>query len=72
MTNRRGRPANETKYSAMISKLKQGGATAKQMSEELEIPIRTVYTYLEKAEDQGHIVIKVGHSFNSPYRIVEN
>tara|TARA_R110000824_G_scaffold229377_3_gene417077 strand:- start:261 stop:389 length:129 start_codon:yes stop_codon:yes gene_type:complete len=42
------------------------------MSEELSIPVRTVYTYLEKAEDLGHVVIKVGCSFNSPYKIVQN
>jgi len=42
------------------------------MSEELEIPIRTVYHYLERAEDEGNVVIKAGHSFDSPYKIVQN
>ena len=67
-----GRPTNETNYRAVIKKLKDGGATVKKMSEELKIPIRTVYHYLEKAEEAGHVVIKAGHSFHAPYRIVEN
>ena len=65
----RGRPPNEDAYTKLIETLKGSGATVRKMSEDLSIPLRTVYHYLDRAESEGYRVVKNGHKFTSPYII---
>jgi predicted transcriptional regulator len=66
-----GRPCNEIAFKKMVQLLKtKKGATIPQLTEKLNLPKRTVYHYLKKAEEQGHRVVKLGSENSAPFSII--
>ena len=71
-TNKRkpGRPTNHDAYQKMLSILKTG-ATSVELQRRLKVSKRTIHYYLQRAEKEGHRVIKNGASNTAPYLIIE-
>ena len=68
---RSGRPSNDLAFRKMLTMLKRKrGATVPQIQDKLELPKRTIYHYLQKAENEGHRVVKLGIKNGAPFCII--
>ena len=67
----KGRPINKDKYDKVINALTAEPRTIKSLAEDLAMAKRTVYRYIEIADQREDcMVVKMGLSKDAPYAIL--
>ena len=66
-----GRPPNDELMTRVVQELRKSPWTIKDLAEELDMPKRTAYRYINLAEEAGMTVVKLGFSKNAPYKIID-
>jgi len=65
-----GRPQNDALLDTLIKKLEGKPQTIKQLAQDLDMPKRTAYRYIELATQMGLQVVKLGFTRDAPYFIM--
>ena len=69
-SNNKGRRINEELYKEVLEILRVNPMTIDALADKLNIHKRTAYRYIERAEKNGVVIIKVGISKDAPYQII--
>ena len=67
-----GRPQNDELLATFIECLETKPQTIKALADQLDMPRRTAYRYVELASEQGLQVVKLGFTRDAPYFIMKS